>query len=67
MGTRISRAGYVCFSTAVAQKAAPVRIAANNAMCQQRTPGEHEELWRKAGVEDFIYAGCDVLAALQRL
>jgi methylmalonyl-CoA mutase len=29
-------------------------------------PGECEADWRAAGVEDFIYAGCDALAALRR-
>jgi methylmalonyl-CoA mutase len=29
-------------------------------------PGAREADWRAAGVEDFIYAGCDALAALRR-
>ena len=29
--------------------------------------GNHEDAWRKAGIDDFIYAGCNVLAALQRV
>ena len=28
-------------------------------------PGENEEKWRKAGVKEFIYAGCNVLSTLQ--
>jgi methylmalonyl-CoA mutase len=28
-------------------------------------PGEHEAPWRQAGVKDFVYLGCDVLATLQ--
>ena len=28
-------------------------------------PGENEENWRKAGVQTFIYVGCDALATLQ--
>ncbi len=28
-------------------------------------PGENEENWRKAGVKEFIYAGCNVLSTLQ--
>lgn len=28
-------------------------------------PGENEEKWRQAGVNTFIYAGCDVLSTLQ--
>jgi methylmalonyl-CoA mutase len=27
-------------------------------------PGEHEALWREAGVTSFIFQGCDVLASL---
>jgi methylmalonyl-CoA mutase len=29
-------------------------------------PGEREAAWREAGVENFIYAGCDALAALRQ-
>jgi len=29
--------------------------------------GEHEAAWRKAGIDDFVFAGCDVLAALQQI
>src|SRR5690606_54545 len=28
-------------------------------------PGEHEEGWRRAGVKEFIYSGCNVLTTLQ--
>jgi methylmalonyl-CoA mutase len=28
-------------------------------------PGEHESEWRAAGVDDFIFAGCDAVAALE--
>jgi len=28
-------------------------------------PGEHEAAWRAAGVNSFIFAGCDVLSTLQ--
>jgi methylmalonyl-CoA mutase len=30
-------------------------------------PGEHQAAWEKAGVNGFIYAGSDVLAALQQI
>ena len=30
-------------------------------------PGEFEAAWRKAGVDGFIFAGSDVLAALQQI
>ncbi len=30
-------------------------------------PGEHEDAWRKAGIDGFIYAGSDALAALQQI
>ena len=29
-------------------------------------PGEHEAAWNAAGVETYIYVGCDVLATLAR-
>jgi methylmalonyl-CoA mutase len=29
-------------------------------------PGEREAAWREAGVENFVYAGCDALAALRK-
>jgi methylmalonyl-CoA mutase len=29
--------------------------------------GEHEAAWRKAGIDDFVFAGCNVLAALQQV
>jgi methylmalonyl-CoA mutase len=28
---------------------------------------EHEAAWRKAGIDDFVFAGCNVLAALQQV
>jgi methylmalonyl-CoA mutase len=28
-------------------------------------PGDHENVWRQAGVETFIYVGCDALATLR--
>jgi hypothetical protein len=27
--------------------------------------GEHEKPWREAGIKEFIYTGCNALAALQ--
>ncbi|MBV8473152.1 MAG: methylmalonyl-CoA mutase [Hyphomicrobiales bacterium] len=30
-------------------------------------PGEREEAWRAAGVDDFVFAGCDALGALERV
>jgi methylmalonyl-CoA mutase len=29
--------------------------------------GEDEAAWRKAGIDDFVFPGCDVLAALQQV
>ena len=29
--------------------------------------GKHETAWRKAGIDDFVFAGCNVLAALQQV
>jgi len=28
-------------------------------------PGEHQAAWNKAGVDTYIYAGCDALATLR--
>ncbi|MCD4750774.1 MAG: hypothetical protein K8R59_15485 [Thermoanaerobaculales bacterium] len=30
-------------------------------------PGEFEEMWRAAGIDSFIYVGCDVLAELRSI
>lgn len=30
-------------------------------------PGEHEAAWRKAGITDFLFTGCDAIAALEAL
>jgi methylmalonyl-CoA mutase len=30
-------------------------------------PGEHESAFRSAGVQDFVFAGADVVAVLQEL
>ena len=30
-------------------------------------PGEHEARWRAAGVDRFVFLGCDVLATLREL
>lgn len=30
-------------------------------------PGEHKAAWQKAGVDDYIYTSCNVLAALQQI
>ena len=30
-------------------------------------PGEHEGTWREAGVDEFIYLGCDVEGVLRDL
>jgi methylmalonyl-CoA mutase len=30
-------------------------------------PGEHEDAWREAGVDSFLFLGCDVAELLDRL
>ncbi len=34
-------------------------------LCLAGSPGAHEAAWREAGVELFIFSGCDVVAALK--
>jgi methylmalonyl-CoA mutase len=44
---------------------APALAAAGAVAQLAGRPGEHEAPWRQAGVKDFVYLGCDVLATLQ--
>ena len=41
--------------------------AANAHVYLAGRPGEHEQSLRDAGIEGFIYAGCDVLAILRKI
>ena len=41
------------------------RIGASHVVLAGR-PGDNEAALREAGIDDFVFAGCDALAALQR-
>ncbi|MHB1205247.1 MAG: methylmalonyl-CoA mutase family protein [Rhodospirillaceae bacterium] len=61
----------ICGTDAVyAESAAPVAKALKGAgaaiVYLAGRPGEQESAWRAAGIDEFIYMGCDVLATLER-
>lgn len=47
--------------------AAALKGAGAKAVYLAGKPGGQEAAWRKAGIDDFIFAGSDVLAALQQI
>ena len=47
--------------------AAALKKAGAKAVFLAGRAGEHEAAWRKAGIDDFVFAGCNVLAALQQV
>jgi methylmalonyl-CoA mutase len=49
------------------EAAAVLRRAGAKAVYVAGRGGNREAAWRKAGIDDFIYAGCDVLAGLQQV
>jgi len=62
----------ICSSDALyAEGAAPLAEALKQAgaltVCLAGRPGDNEALWREAGVDHFIFIGCDVLETLQLL
>lgn len=54
------------YGEAAANFAAALKSAGARFVVLAGKPGEREEAWRAAGVDDFIFAGCDALAALER-
>ena len=59
----------LCSSDKVYEKDAPAAIAALKSAGARHIylagrPGEREAAWRAAGVQSFIYEGCDALATL---
>ena len=42
-----------------------IKASGAKAIALAGPPGDREASWRAAGVDDFIFAGGDVLAALQ--
>jgi methylmalonyl-CoA mutase len=59
----------LCSSDAVyaaeAVDAARALTAAGARLFLAGRPGEHEQALRRAGIETFMFVGCDVLATLQ--
>ncbi len=47
--------------------AAALKKAGAKAVFLAGRAGMHEAAWRKAGIDDFVFAGCNVLAALQQV
>jgi methylmalonyl-CoA mutase len=47
--------------------AAALKKAGAKAVFLAGFAGEYEAAWRKAGIDDFVFAGCNVLAALQQV
>jgi methylmalonyl-CoA mutase len=47
--------------------AAALKKAGAKAVFLAGRAGEHEAAWRKAGIDDFVFSGCNVLATLQHV
>lgn len=67
-----ARVACICSSDTVyaeqaPQAAAALRAAGAEIVFLAGAPGDHEDAWRAAGVDDFISLGCDVLAVLRRV
>jgi methylmalonyl-CoA mutase len=69
---KASGAGLAClcgsdkiYATDAADAARALKAAGVRYLYLAGRPGEHETQWRAAGVDTFIYAGCDALATLQ--
>jgi methylmalonyl-CoA mutase len=52
------------YETVATTAAATLKAAGARHIYLAGRPGEHEGQYRDAGVEAFIYAGCDALAVL---
>jgi methylmalonyl-CoA mutase len=55
------------YASEVETAAAILKKAGAKAVFLAGRPGENEAAWRKAGIDDFIYTGCNVLTALQQV
>ena len=64
-----ARLACICGSDTVyeteAAEAAAALTAAGAIVHLAGRPGGNEEKWRQAGVQDFIFMGCDVVSTLQ--
>lgn len=64
-----AKAAVICstdalYESTVADLAKRLKAAGANAVYLAGRGGDHEAAWRDAGVDDFIFIGCDVLAVL---
>jgi len=55
------------YPTVVPELARALKGAGARAVALAGRPGEHEREWREAGVDLFVYLGCDVVAGLTAL
>lgn len=55
------------YAAAAEESARALKAAGARAVFLAGRPGEHETPWREAGVDHFIFVGCDVLATLTAL
>ena len=55
------------YADAAAGSARALKAAGAQLVFLAGRPGEHEAPWREAGVDHFIFVGCDVLATLTAL
>jgi methylmalonyl-CoA mutase len=55
------------YADAAAGSARALKAAGARLVFLAGRPGEHEAPWREAGVDHFIFVGCDVLATLTAL
>lgn len=54
------------YAAGAASLAQALRAAGAEAVYLAGRPGEHEAAWRAAGIDDFVFAGCDILSFLRR-
>lgn len=55
------------YAELAADAAAALKEAGASRVYLAGRPGEHEEAWREAGVDKFVYLGCDALAVVEDL
>ncbi|MBI1187732.1 MAG: methylmalonyl-CoA mutase [Alphaproteobacteria bacterium] len=55
------------YAAQAAETATSLKAAGADWVILAGRPGAHEEAWRKAGVDQFIFAGRDVLESIERL
>jgi methylmalonyl-CoA mutase len=58
---------YQAYAAQAAAFASSIRASGAKGLALAGRPGDHEAEWRAAGVDGFIFAGGDVVAALDDL